>query len=112
MSIRKQVFGYLKVYQDKSVKEVQKHFKDCPKETIRTYYRQYKGITKNIPNIPLDIKTELKKIILDYKQPASSRVQAIREYKSIVEIQPDGSGDDGLLKLLQTLEKESSGNHK
>ena len=101
-SVRKQVFEYLNIYQDKTVKEVQKHFKDCPKETIRTYYRQYKGNIKNIQNYTnLDIRTELIKIIKDYKQPASARVQAIREYNNLVETTPEESGDDPYIKYLE-----------
>jgi len=101
-SVRKQVFAYLKIYQDKSVKEVQKHFGVCPKETIRTYYRQYKGNTKNIPKgITIDIRTELIKIIKDYKTPASARVQAIREYNNLIEKEPDKSGEDPYLKFLE-----------
>ena len=97
-SIRKQVFRYLDIYQDKTVKETQKYFGDCPKETIRTYYRQY---NKNTKSIPLDIRTELIKIIKDYKQPASARVQAIREYNNLVEKEPDKSGEDPYLKFLE-----------
>ena len=101
-SIRKQVFEYLNIYQDKSVKEVQKHFGHCPKETIRTYYRQYKGNTKNIPLYTnIDIRTELIKIIKDYKTPASARVQAIREYNNLIEKEPDKSGEDPYLKYLE-----------
>ena len=101
-SIRKQVFAYINIYQDKSVKEVQKHFKECPKETIRTYYRQYKGNTKNISLYTnIDIRTELIKIIKDYKTPASARVQAIREYNNLIEKEPDKSGEDPYLKYLE-----------
>ena len=103
-SVRKQVFEYTNIYPDKTLKEVKKHFHMCPSETIRTYYRQSKGNTKNIP---LDIRTELQKIIKDYKQPASARVQAIREYNNLIEKEPDKSGEDPLLKLLTTLENDS-----
>ena len=103
-SIRQQVFTYLNAYPGISLKEVKKEFKDCPINTIRTYYRQHRDISKNIP---LDIRTELIKIIKDYKQPASARVQAIREYNNLIEKEPDKSGEDPLLKLLTTLEKES-----
>ena len=107
-SIRKQVFRYLDIYQDKTVKETQKYFGDCPKETIRTYYRQY---NKNTKSIPLDIRTELIKIIKDKKEPGSTKVSALRFLKDIIEITPE-KGDDPLLKLLLTLEKENSDNQK
>ena len=40
-SIRKQVFEYINTHSEKTLKEVKKEFKECPKETIRTYYRLY-----------------------------------------------------------------------
>ena len=103
-SIRSQVLDYLNIRPDTSRKELKKVFRDCPKETVDRYYTQYKSISKNIQ---LDIRTELIKIIKDYKQPASARVQAIREYNNLIEKEPDKSGEDPLLKLLTTLEKES-----
>ena len=102
-SIRKQVFEYLEIHPDIPLKKLKKEFKDCPINTIRTYYRQHRDISQNIS---INIKFELEKIIKDYKQPASARVQAIREYNNLVEITPESS-DDPLLKLLTTLEKES-----
>ena len=102
-SIRSQVFDYLKIYPDITLQEVKKEFKDCPKNTIREYYRQFNAMSNNMA---VDIRTELIKIIKDYKQPASARVQAIREYNNIVEATPE-SVEDPLLKLLQTLENDS-----
>ena len=98
-SIRKQVFEYINTYPNKSLKEVKKRFKDCPTNTIRTYYKQFKDISNNISE--LNIRTELQKIIKDYKQPASARVQAIREYNNLNEKQPDKSGEDPYLKFLE-----------
>ena len=37
-SIRSQVFEYLKIHPDISLKELKIKFKDCPKNTIREYY--------------------------------------------------------------------------
>ena len=100
-SVRKQVFEYMNIYPHKSLKEVKKHFRDCPGNTIGTYYRDYNRIHNNIRNDTLDIRTELQKIIKDYKQPASARVQAIREYNNLNEKQPDKSGEDPYLKFLE-----------
>ena len=98
MSIRSQVFEYLNIHPSISRKELKKTFGDCPKETIDRYYTQFKQTSRNIQ---MDIRTELKKIILDYKQPASSRVQAIREYNNLVETTPEESGDDPYIKYLE-----------
>ena len=97
-SIRKQVFKYINTHPYKTLKEVKKAFSDCPTNTIRTYYRQATDISKNIS---IDIRTELQKIIKDYKQPASARVQAIREYNNLIEKEPDKSGEDPYLKFLE-----------
>ena len=102
-SIRSQVFDYLKIYPDTTRMELKKTFGDCPKETVDRYYTTFNKISRDIH---LDIRTELIKIIKDYKQPASARVQAIREYNNIVEATPE-SVEDPLLKLLQTLENDS-----
>ena len=102
-SVRSQVFEYINIYPNKTLKEVKKEFKDCPINTIRMYYRQARDISKNISRFDLDIRTELIKIIKDYKQPASARVQAIREYNNLIEKTPD-TGEDPLLKLYQTVE--------
>ena len=97
-SIRQQVFEYINTHPYKSLKEVKKVFSDCPTNTIRTYYRQATDISKEIS---IDIRTELQKIIKDYKQPASARVQAIREYNNLIKEEPDKTGDDPYLKFLE-----------
>ena len=102
-SIRKQVFQFLKLNPGISRKETKKSFGNCPKETVDRYYTEHNKISKNVQ---LDIKDELKKIIKDYKQPASARVQAIREYNSLVENKEESS-DDSLLKLYEMVEKSS-----
>ena len=99
-SIRQQVFRLLDTLPDIPIKDLYLEFKDCPKETIKTYRKQHRGMKKSIHNNTLDIKTELKKIIKDYKQPASARVQAIREYNNMVEITPEES-EDPYLKYLK-----------
>ena len=106
-SIRQQVFDQIKNKPDISLKELKMMFSDCPYNTIKSYYKQHRDATKNIPNKIVNIKDELIKIIKDYKQPASARVQAIREYNNLIKESPQKEGDDPLLKLLQTLEKES-----
>ena len=83
--------------------ELKKTFGDCPKETVDRYYTTFNKISRDIH---LDIRTELIKIIKDYKQPASARVQAIREYNNLIETTPENS-EDTLLKLYETLEKSS-----
>ena len=98
-SIRQQVLQYIKTYPYKTLKEVKKEFKDCPTNTIRTYYKQFKDISNDIKEI--DIRTELIKIIKDYKTPASARVQAIREYNNLIEKEPDKTGEDSYLKFLE-----------
>jgi len=100
-SVRKQVFEYMNIYPHKTVKEVKKWFNNCPGNTIGTYYRDYNRIHKTIRNNTIDIRTELIKIIKDYKTPASARVQAIREYNNLVEKEPDKSGEDPYLKFLE-----------
>ena len=102
-SIRKQVFEYLNIRPDTSRKELKKVFGDCPKETVDRYYSEHNKISRNVQ---MDIRTELIKIIKDYKQPASARVQAIREYNNLVETTPENS-EDTLLKLYQTLENDT-----
>jgi len=103
-SIRQQVFTYINNHPDITLKALKKVFKDCPTNTIRAYFRQHFDMSDNIT---IDIKKELIKIIKDYKTPASSRVQAIREYNNIVESIPT-EGEDPYLKYLQTLEKQNS----
>ena len=98
-SIRQQIFQYLDKHPDISLKALKKEFRDCPTNTIRTYYRQHFDISKNVS---INIKKELIKIIKDYKSPASARVQAIREYNNIIETKPEESSDDGFLKWLET----------
>ena len=79
-------------------------FSDYPGPTVDRYYSQFNKTSKDIQ---IDIRTELIKIIKDYKTPASARVQAIREYNNLIEKEPDKSGEDPLLKLLTTLENDS-----
>ena len=100
VSVRQQVFEFLKKHPDISLKQLKKEFKDCPTNTIRTYYRQHADISKNVS---INIKQELIKIIKNYKSPASARVQAIREYNNLVENkEQEESSDDGFLKWLET----------
>ena len=99
-SIRQQVFTLIDRLPDISLKDIKMEFKDSPKNTIGGYYREYWRIRNNTRQDTLDIKTELKKIIKDYKQPASARVQAIREYNNMVEITPEES-EDPYLKYLK-----------
>lgn len=110
-SVRKQVFEFIKTHEKVSLQETKRRFKECPTSTIGGYYRQYHQIEKSTRKSTLDIKEELKKIIKDYKQPASARVQAIREYNNLVETQPQES-EEPLLKLLTILEKDTSDNQK
>ena len=102
-SIRQQVFRFIKGRPGISVGEVIKEFRDSPTNTIRTYYKQHISISKNVS---IDIKEELKKIIKDYKQPASARVQAIREYNNLVENKEESS-DDSLLTLYKMVENDT-----
>ena len=102
-SIRSRVLDYLNIHPGTSRMELKKVFGDCPKETVDRYYTTFNKTSKDIQ---LDIKTELTKIIKDYKQPASARVQAIREYNNLIETTPENS-EDTLLKLYETLEKSS-----
>ena len=108
-SIRKQVFEYVNIHPNKNLKEVKEHFKDRPKNTIREYYRQSKDMSNNMSK--LDIKTELIKIVKDKKEPGSTKVSAMRFYKELIETTPE-TGEDPLLKLLLTLEKENSDSQK
>ena len=105
-SIRSQVFEFLNGHPKISLRMLTKEFKDCNRDTIKRYLTQYREQFKVESLGDMNIKNELTKIIKDYKQPASARVQAIREYNNLVEITPESS-DDPLLKLLTTLEKES-----
>ena len=98
-SIRSQVLDYLNIRPDTSRKELKKVFRDCPGETVDRYYTQFKKTSRNIQ---IDIRTELQKIIKDYKQPASARVQAIREYNNLIKEEPDKTGDDPYLKFLES----------
>ena len=108
-SIRQQVFKYINTHPYKTLKEVKKEFSDSPTNTIREYYRQSKDMSNNMSK--LDIRTELIKIIKDKKEPGSTKVSALRFLKDIIEITPE-KGDDPLLKLLLTLEKENSDSQK
>ena len=105
-SIRQQVFDYIKIHPEVSLRDTKIRFKDCPSNTIGGYYRAYHRVEKNTRKNTLSLKDELTKIIKDYKQPASARVQAIREYRTLVEIQPEES-EDSLLKLYEMVEKSS-----
>ena len=108
-SIRQQVFALLDRLPDISFKDLCLEFKDCPKNTIKVYKHQHKV---NNQNIPVNIADELIKIIKDYKQPASARVQAIREYNNLIKDNPQQKDDNPLLKLLETLEKDTSNTPK
>ena len=107
-SIRQQVFDYINIYPNISRRELRKAFKECPSGTIDRYYTQHNKTSKPIQ---IDIRTELIKIILHYKTPASARVQAIREYNNMKVSDPI-KGDDPLVELLKTLEKDSSDSQK
>ena len=100
-SIRKQIFEYLHTHPDIALKKLKVVYKDCPINTIREYYRQFKHTQKDMSNMSIDIRTELIKIIKDYKTPASARVQAIREYNNLIEKEPERKGDDPYLKFLE-----------
>ena len=84
-----------------SLKDCYLEFKDCPKNTIREYYRQFKSISKNMSSVSVNIQQELIKIIKDYKQPASARVQAIREYNNLSQ-DKEVLGEDPYLKFLES----------
>ena len=103
-SIRQQVFDYINITPDIPVKEVLKAFKECPSNTIRTYYKQHRAISNNIQKI--SIKKELIKIIKNKKEPGSTKVSALRFLKELVETNIT-DGEDPLVKLLATLEKGS-----
>ena len=105
-SITKKIHKYLdKVYPDVDIRQTLDEFPTYPTSAIKTAYYRYINSLKLSETI--EIRTELIKIIKDYKQPASARVQAIREYNNLIEKEPDKTGEDPLLKLLTTLEKES-----
>ena len=105
-SIRQQVFDYIKIHPEISVSDIKIVFKECPNSTIGAYHRAYHRIDRTVRNNTLSLKDELEKIIKDYKQPASARVQAIREYRTLVEIQPEES-EDSLLTLYKMVENDS-----
>ena len=98
-SLRQLIKDYVYTYPQASRKEVKKAFKDCPKDTVDRYYTEFRRTSNNIQ---IDIRTELQKIIKDYKQPASARVQAIREYNNLIKEEPDKTGDDPYLKFLES----------
>lgn len=106
VSIRQQVFEFIKIHPKTTLQETKRRFKECPNNTIGGYYRAYHRIDEKTRKIKdLDIKSELVKIIKDYKQPASARVQAIREYNNLVENKEESS-DDSLLTLYKMVEND------
>ena len=66
-----------------NLSDIKEVFRDENEETIRIYYYNAKQVKK-----PYDVKAELIKIIRDYRNPASSRVQAIRELNNALKNQP------------------------
>ena len=99
MNITKTLKQYLSHNPTHDYKNFCELYPDINKDTVkRVYYRIRKGMSLTVP---MDIRTELIKIITDYKQPASARVQAIREYNNLVEKEPDKSGEDPYLKFLE-----------
>lgn len=65
----------------------------------------------NIDSGTINIKQELIKIIKNYDAPASARVQAIREYNSMIESIPQEDTEEPLLKLLTSLEAKDQQNN-
>ena len=90
-SLRSKVLKYLKENPSIELIELKEVFRDENEETVRNYYQINKQKKK-----PVDIKAELLKIIRDYKQPASSRVQAIREYNNMVKNQTETKEDTNI----------------
>lgn len=110
-SIRQQVFEYLTNRPKTSLKKLINEFCEYKKSTVTRYLTQFRELKIVDIQVDIDIKNELKKIITDYTQPASARVQAIREYNNLLETQPeDKSSDDGFLKWLETQGKLTSTN--
>jgi len=107
-SLRQDVFEYIQRHPRISLSKLKREFKEYNGDTIKRYLTQYREINNGDILGDINIKDELIKIIKDYKQPASSRVQAIREYTNLVETQPE-DGDDPYLKFKQALESKNSG---
>lgn len=109
-SLRSRVLKYLKENPETELKELKVIFGEYVPKTITRYFRAY---TKSLK--PFDVKSELIKIIKDYKSPASSRVQAIRELNNMRKDQPEiiSVNEDPYVKfqreqnkMLEALEKE------
>ena len=100
MSLRSKVLDYLRIYPDTTRAELREVFRDDSKGNVDRYYTFF-----NKKPVPLNIREELEKIIKDYKQPDSARVQAIREYNTLVEPTPESNVEDPLMKLLKELEE-------
>lgn len=107
-SITKKVHKYLdKVYPDVDIRQTLDEFPTYSTDAVTSAFYRYRNMLKKNEKLEnIDIKTELIKIIKNYKTPASARVQAIREYNNMIENTPE-KGEDPLLKLLMTLEKDS-----
>ena len=100
-SIQKQVDKIISIHPGITMKQVKMMLPNSPGNTIKSAYRRNKKDAQNYASDALNIKTELIKIIKDYKQPASARVQAIREYNNLVETTPEES-EDPYLKFLES----------
>ena len=101
-SIQKIVDKVIEIHPGIEAKAVVMMLPDYNSRTIKSAYRRnINNAKKDAFNASVDISKELIKIIKDYKQPASARVQAIREYNNLVEKEPDKSGEDPYLKFLE-----------
>lgn len=101
-SIQKIVDKVIAIHPGIEAKAVVMMLPDYNSRTIKSAYRRnINNAKKDAFNASVDISKELIKIIKDYKQPASARVQAIREYNNLVEKEPDKSGEDPYLKFLE-----------
>ena len=98
-SIRSKVLKYLRENPETEVRDLEALFSDCTQGTVKRYYFQYKASLR-----PFDVEKELIRIIKDYKTPASSRVQAIRELNNMRKEQPEtkeGTFNDPFMKILE-----------
>lgn len=100
-SLRKRVFEAQN--EGKSNKEIYAQFPDANKVSVKRYIMQWRKIKKELDKKPINIKEELIKIIRDNRAPASSRVQAIREFNAMRKEQPEIIGEvvDPFMKILE-----------
>ena len=91
----------------KSTKQTYKLFRDANKDSVKKYMQQWRKIKKERDSRPFNVIEILVEIVRDVKTPGSTKVNALKLYKELIDKEPTLVEEENpMLKLLMTLEKE------